>query len=219
MKIELEGKIVIIDEAHNIAQAAEDALTFEVSTKQLHRIEYELLYLLSKINVELLASEFERDFPEHVANLKEQNKGADAAAESSLKSNSEIVTVLLKVIYKFRVFIDNVDYKQLNQEGAGFGKYQPGLTNDKYFNDLLARCWVLNGDGVKPFFDQFKLGTGHAGAEHKVFKGRFGKLFKEMDKMVLDLTKLQKGGPVLFQIWLDMFDHVYGSLSKDRDAK
>ena len=33
MKIELEGKIVIIDEAHNIAQAAEDALTFEVSTK------------------------------------------------------------------------------------------------------------------------------------------------------------------------------------------
>ena len=44
---------MIIDEAHNIGQAAEEAFSFEISTDHLTRIQYELSYLLKKINPDL----------------------------------------------------------------------------------------------------------------------------------------------------------------------
>ena len=53
MNIELEDAILIIDEAHNIAQAAEDALSFEINTEHLKRIIYELSYLLKQVEPEL----------------------------------------------------------------------------------------------------------------------------------------------------------------------
>ena len=53
MNIELADSIMIIDEAHNIGQAAEDALSFEITTENLTRIQYELSYLLSKVSPEI----------------------------------------------------------------------------------------------------------------------------------------------------------------------
>jgi len=53
MGISLEGAIVIIDEAHNISQAAEQALSFEINTVALRRITHELTYLLKLYDFEM----------------------------------------------------------------------------------------------------------------------------------------------------------------------
>jgi Rad3-related DNA helicase len=53
MRIQLENAILIIDEAHNIGQAAEEAFSFEITTDHLSKIQYELLYLLKKVSPNL----------------------------------------------------------------------------------------------------------------------------------------------------------------------
>ena len=52
MKINLKNSILIIDEAHNIGQAAEQAYSFEISTDHLTKICKELQYLLKKKNAD-----------------------------------------------------------------------------------------------------------------------------------------------------------------------
>ena len=50
-EIKLKDTIIIIDEAHNINQAAEDIVEMELTSKDLHdMIHRELLYLLKKID-------------------------------------------------------------------------------------------------------------------------------------------------------------------------
>ena len=43
MQIDIKDNILIIDEAHNIGKAAEDAVSFDLSTTQLKNIEKELI--------------------------------------------------------------------------------------------------------------------------------------------------------------------------------
>ena len=45
MNVELKDCGIIIDEAHNIMQAAEDVSSIEISTEQIDKIEKELEYL------------------------------------------------------------------------------------------------------------------------------------------------------------------------------
>jgi Rad3-related DNA helicase len=49
MKIDLANAVIIIDEAHNIAQCGEDALSFEINAKQLQAIVQELTGLIEFI--------------------------------------------------------------------------------------------------------------------------------------------------------------------------
>jgi len=78
VRLKLDGAVVIIDEAHNIAGAAEDAMSFEISTEQLGRIEHELSYLLSKVDAGMLEREFGDAFeyiPRMVENAEGQRSG------------------------------------------------------------------------------------------------------------------------------------------------
>jgi Rad3-related DNA helicase len=47
--VNLEGAIIIIDEAHNIADAAEEAMSFDIKSEDLEKIELELVNLLNCI--------------------------------------------------------------------------------------------------------------------------------------------------------------------------
>lgn len=53
MSVELTDNIIIFDEAHNIGQAAEDALKIEISTKELTQMEKELTLLIKEHNGEV----------------------------------------------------------------------------------------------------------------------------------------------------------------------
>jgi len=49
MKVDIENSIVIIDEAHNITDACEDALSKEISIRNLQYIENKLKQLYSML--------------------------------------------------------------------------------------------------------------------------------------------------------------------------
>ena len=103
-KVKVSDAIIIIDEAHNISQAAEEAMSFQINTDQLEKIEYELCYLLSKLDKKLLKVEFEKIFPKYM-NLCE---GSYDNQSLKLKSNDNEIVAILKYVNAFKILLKEI---------------------------------------------------------------------------------------------------------------
>ena len=63
--------------------------------------------------------------------------------------------------------------------------------------------------------DQFKMGTGTNGAEHGLFTKNQRNIEACQERILNDLSKLQKSQAPMFQAWLELWEHVYGFYSKE----
>ena len=107
----MQDAIIIIDEAHNISQAAEEAMSFEIKTDHLEKIEYELCYLLSKIDKKLLRNEFEKMHPKYMGlcdGSYDQN--------SKFKSQDHEIVAILKYINAFKILLRDIEFEKVEQE-------------------------------------------------------------------------------------------------------
>ena len=143
MQINLQDAIVIIDEAHNISQAAEQALSFEISTENLKRITYELTYLVKQRDPSVL------DKVKHqTQTVLDSSMAIPVQEKFNNKLLAEEVAAVLIMVSNFHKFIDGVCFSQSQSSG--------GLRfNTKHMQELLDRCWIFSGHKVKDFFGQF----------------------------------------------------------------
>jgi Rad3-related DNA helicase len=200
MEIELKDSILIIDEAHNISQAAEDALSFEINTDHLKKIGYELTYLLSKVDPRLHG--------QIKASLQFQQIPIDRSScskKDKLKSAGHEIAAVLVMIINFQKFLTDVKFKD-SQSTEGFS------FTTKHMRELQDRCWILSGSKTKDFMSQFKMGTNFKdeGIEHPIFQSD-SKTLKKLGCILDDLMQVTKTSNPLFQMWFDLWESILTS--------
>ena len=89
MGINLANNIVIIDEAHNIVSSCEEAMSFEISTQDLRRIENELDLLTQKLGGGSLKSSkaMVAECLQYTTRVKEKIEGAKFKIENESLEN------------------------------------------------------------------------------------------------------------------------------------
>ena len=122
--IDLKNSVIIVDEAHNIGQAAEDAFSFEMSSTMITTIMKELKLLLT---------------------LVESGNG-------KLKSDPDEIIAVLHFLSNFYNAITNANLRRFDERIGNYQQDRDN-NETRLMRDLRSNTWVLGGDKIKGFMD------------------------------------------------------------------
>lgn len=122
MGIELEGAIVIIDEAHNIEDTCRSSGSFEINADSLYAVQTELNILLSGIGEKAVKMPDAHRALLHVATIFHTWMSTNTANPSSIKAYEEKVDIwqgneIIEALRKIGVVPDTVDSWSKHVEG------------------------------------------------------------------------------------------------------